>query len=341
MRIETTGTAIIQSAETGESFEIQADELEWDSVSADERQMGTAVEYAAIVEHPVLGELSWHIWEYPSGAENYRDTRVGENHLIENFSIIFMHEPDGEDYDHRNDREYLNKRGKLYYSNDDSEGVFADQLKKMRPEEQIPYLTHWFLGQFQDPAQETPYNSREGGYQYIHGGPYDANDEISGEFDGIASETSIDGAVQEVEEDGIYDWAPIDPPYDDPSGHWSPLDAAEEFEQTLLQTERLLEAGALPQLGSREEIELRRRINAAFEQLENELPPAQAMHGGAGHNNPPFDERFTAQDLREIREATETVRDEINKDRPLIGPVGPKLGFWPTRRTLWEHSLRD
>ena len=23
------------------------------------------------------------------------------------------------------------------------------------------------------------------------------------------------------------------------------------------------------------------------------------------------------------------------------GPVGPKLRFWPTRRTLWEHILHD
>ncbi|MBB4420744.1 DNA invertase Pin-like site-specific DNA recombinase [Rhizobium leguminosarum] len=28
-------------------------------------------------------------------------------------------------------------------------------------------------------------------------------------------------------------------------------------------------------------------------------------------------------------------------DRLLLGPVGPKLRFWPTRRTLWEHGLRD
>ena len=26
--------------------------------------------------------------------------------------------------------------------------------------------------------------------------------------------------------------------------------------------------------------------------------------------------------------------------RVSIGPVGPKLRFWPTRRTLWEHSLQ-
>ena len=25
----------------------------------------------------------------------------------------------------------------------------------------------------------------------------------------------------------------------------------------------------------------------------------------------------------------------------VIGPVGPKLRFWSTRRTLWEHGLRD
>lgn len=27
--------------------------------------------------------------------------------------------------------------------------------------------------------------------------------------------------------------------------------------------------------------------------------------------------------------------------RLLPGPVGPKLRFWPTRRTLWEHGVED
>ena len=25
----------------------------------------------------------------------------------------------------------------------------------------------------------------------------------------------------------------------------------------------------------------------------------------------------------------------------LLGLIGPKLRFWPTRRTLWEHILHD
>ena len=61
---------------------------------------------------------------------------------------------------------------------------------------------------FEDPANETPYESREGGYQYVWGGPYEARDDFDQEFGGIVSEEVIDAAVSEVERTGIVYWAP-------------------------------------------------------------------------------------------------------------------------------------
>lgn len=36
-------------------------------------------------------------------------------------------------------------------------------------------------------------------------------------------------------------------------------------------------------------------------------------------------------------------RDDDRYDdprRPVEGPVGPKLRFWPSRRTFWERGIR-
>lgn len=34
-------------------------------------------------------------------------------------------------------------------------------------------------------------------------------------------------------------------------------------------------------------------------------------------------------------------KSPVDKVKQHIGPVGPKLRFWPTRRTLWEHGVED
>lgn len=81
-------------------------------------------------------------------------------------------------------------------------------LKQASPEEQAGAMVLWFLARFCDPDAETPYMSSEGGYIWVHGGPYDATEQIEGRFDEIASEDAIKLAVEKVEDSGIYDWAP-------------------------------------------------------------------------------------------------------------------------------------
>lgn len=43
----------------------------------------------------------------------------------------------------------------------------------------VDRMVEWFLSNYMDPANGVPYNSREGGYIYVHGGPYDAFDVLS------------------------------------------------------------------------------------------------------------------------------------------------------------------
>lgn len=92
MKIYCRGTARIRHTLSGEIVEIESDELDWQAVGGDERQMGEETHYQALIEHPVLGELKWGLWEYPAGAQNDADTDVGANELVEDLDYGLEHE---------------------------------------------------------------------------------------------------------------------------------------------------------------------------------------------------------------------------------------------------------
>jgi hypothetical protein len=92
MNVYCKGTARIRHSVTNEIHEIEYKELDWDAVGGDERQMGPEVHYQAVLEHPDLGTLSWSLWEYPVGVENYRDPNVGQHELIKDFDYGLEHE---------------------------------------------------------------------------------------------------------------------------------------------------------------------------------------------------------------------------------------------------------
>lgn len=93
------GVTRIKHAKTGEVYDISADELDWDAIGSNERQMGPETHYQAALEHPQLGLITWNIWEYPIGGENMQETDVGEHVLIENLDYGLQHGPDDEEWD--------------------------------------------------------------------------------------------------------------------------------------------------------------------------------------------------------------------------------------------------
>jgi hypothetical protein len=54
------------------------------------------------------------------------------------------------------------------------------RLKDEDEETQLVVMRTWFHENYQDPVEETPYDGREGGYQHLHGGPYDPKEELEG-----------------------------------------------------------------------------------------------------------------------------------------------------------------
>ena len=90
-------------------------------------------------------------------------------------------------------------------------------LSSAPPDLRHEAMRQWFLSRFWDPANDTSYNGREGGYLYIHGGPYEAEDELYGRFGDLFDDEIVRAVIDDVESDGIYEWAPIhtEPDYDE------------------------------------------------------------------------------------------------------------------------------
>jgi len=93
MRVYCRGTAKIAHKETGETFKIERDELDWQCVESQERAMGRERHHQAEVDHPTLGPLSWSLWEYPEGTQDRRETNCNDHTVIEDFDFRLEDEP--------------------------------------------------------------------------------------------------------------------------------------------------------------------------------------------------------------------------------------------------------
>jgi hypothetical protein len=223
---------------------------------------------------------------------------------------------------------------KRYFSEDDFDnGITPSQLKRLSKFKQLPYLVWWFNGMFEDPANETPYNGREGGYQYIWGGPYDASEELADEFDRLVSDKVIEQAIAEVESNGLLDWAPgrNHPDHDRAAAEYEEgRQQAEEEKVELEEIERRLNSGIVPSFGDTWEKNHRAKILHEIHELKQVLPSDKPSHGGVGHNNPPSEFQIEPAETKEIREATRVIRDELVKEKPDAKSVANAAGVFKT-----------
>jgi hypothetical protein len=96
MQVYCNGTARFTHKTTGVIHNVKSDELDWEVVDSDDRQMGPEIHYEAVVDHPELGRLTWSLWEYPQGIENHRQTEAGEHELLEDFEYGLAHVPESD-----------------------------------------------------------------------------------------------------------------------------------------------------------------------------------------------------------------------------------------------------
>jgi 5-methylcytosine-specific restriction endonuclease McrA len=72
-------------------------------------------------------------------------------------------------------------------------------------------MADWFLSNYMNPVDGVPYDTEEGGFQYLCGGPYDAMEVLWSKFP-KASAAAIDSALRMIDDrsDGNYEWAKAD-----------------------------------------------------------------------------------------------------------------------------------
>jgi hypothetical protein len=122
--------------------------------------------------------------------------------------------------------------------------ITVTSLRQADREMQMDVMRHWFLQRYEDPVQDTPYISEEGDYQYIWGGPYDAEEQLQNEFDGIVPDDVIEELGDEFSNDSA-EWAAIPKPSDFDDYFFESITEApkhrEGFEISVNTIERLLE----------------------------------------------------------------------------------------------------
>lgn len=92
---------------------------------------------------------------------------------------------------------------------EDSDGHLCEPSFDKR----IAEMEQWFRSRFEDPAMRLPYESAEGGYQWIWGGPHDAREELESEFGRSYSSDVINALADKLSSESA-EWAPTERPGD-------------------------------------------------------------------------------------------------------------------------------
>lgn len=84
----------------------------------------------------------------------------------------------------------------------------SQRFSSLTKDEAISEIKEWFFSNYEDPAESCPYESAEGGFQFIWGGPYDAREEIESEYEGIVPQSILNEVIDELESTTFY-WSGI------------------------------------------------------------------------------------------------------------------------------------
>lgn len=190
----------------------------------------------------------------------------------------------------------------LMFAADYPYGISRTTFRRLPKAEKIELMVEWFRQNFEDPANKTPYESAEGGYQYVWGGPYSAMDEIGSMFGDLVPEKWIEEAVDEVQRDGIYDWAPTRIGDDDSDEQSNPELSLGDIPD---------EPG--PAYGAHDDYEARKKVIAALDRVKEALDHPRPI--GIGHNQPPEDIDAAAEAFKAV---VQELRGEFEKPEPSI-----------------------
>jgi len=215
-----------------------------------------------------------------------------------------------------------------------SPGFTMSSFRRLKKTEKIEAMVEWFHGNFEDPAERTPYESAEGGYIWIWGGPYGAHEEIGNEFSDVADVDLIEAAVDVVQRDGLFEWAPREQP-----GDYDQDEPKEDDEFPVVATPNV------PELEARVDVLAQIEALEALIQPLLQEPTQPGVLPGIGHNQPPprfaIEEAVSRDEWRELQAAINDLRAEAAKPEPAVAAVEQSQGILV--RTLYAVGgwIRD
>lgn len=140
-------------------------------------------------------------------------------------------------------------------------------------DEAFDLIEDWFNENFEDPVHGMPYDGREGGYLYTHGGPYEADDILYRVYGDRLSDSERAEIADRLNEESDA-WVPSGArrlPPDDDDGEWDQAD----WDRSKWTKPDTAAAAAHAEMLSH------------IEAVEQTLTTIDADHGGMGHNKPP------------------------------------------------------
>lgn len=136
----------------------------------------------------------------------------------------------------------------ISFNNPDSAKV---DLNKADRDTQLKTMRQWFFNHYEDPVENCPHETAEGGYMYLWGGPYDAEEVLREEFEDVVPQDAIDTLVQELREE-CFEWSakPTDDDYDHYAADIAIITGGQlaQCERRLREAERLVAQKLQPEL---------------------------------------------------------------------------------------------
>lgn len=211
----------------------------------------------------------------------------------------------------------------------DFNGFTLEDVKAMSTEEQVDMMVDWFNYHFEDPQNDTPYNKDSGGYLFLWGGPFDANEMIQDFFSGAVDLDTMMLAVDHLQRDATLEWAPTIR-----GDFYEHLEEEVEDDELTIQTleEVLSETEARAEVLARLD-ELEALVQPILDQVDTQAPPMM------GHNNPPEElevvQALPKEEWKNIRLTIEVVRAEVTSEQADLKAVdGGKNRFLQAAKAL-------
>jgi hypothetical protein len=200
----------------------------------------------------------------------------------------------------------------------------------MNRAEQIEMMVDWFKFHFEDPANDTPYSKDQGGYVFLWGGPFDADEQIQAEFSDTVEFDTMQAAVSQIQSDGTFDWAPTTQGsfYEHPEEEQDDYGKAGSgvFEEGVYE-DGVYEADQDFTEPSLNEPEARDLVIEKLDQLQRQMAPIIAYIEEErrrppmmGHNNPPEEleifHEVSRDEWLETRDAVAAAQAETDSENP-------------------------